>query len=278
MNYRLIDTHAHLDFEAFQENIDEILEKARSVGVEKIIVPGVTFDDSEKIINLIEKYDNLYGALAVHPSEVKNWNEDYYDLLKDYAQHEKIIAIGETGLDYYWDKTFIDTQKHVFRRHLELAEELNLPVIVHNRDAHADTLEILKEYSQVERMSEESFQRSKAPLQPSSLPLRKGVMHCFSGSAEFALDCIKIGYYIALGGPVTFKNAKKPKEVAQKIPLEYLLLETDSPFLTPHPHRGEQNDPSQIILIAETIADIRGLSVEEIANITSNNAERLFFQ
>ena len=253
MNYRLIDTHAHLDFDKLRENIDEVLADCKSVGVEKIIIPGVTLEDTPKIIELIEKYDNLYGAVAVHPSESKGWQEEHFYSLNDYAHHDKIVAIGETGLDYYWDKTFVDTQKHVFRRHLELAEELEIPVIVHDREAHADVLQIIKEYPDV-----------------------KGVMHCFSGSAEFALECVKAGYYIALGGPVTFKNAKKPKEVAGKVPIEKLLLETDSPFLAPHPFRGKENDPSKIILVAETIAEIKGLTVEEVANITSRNAERLF--
>ncbi|HBG49853.1 MAG TPA: hydrolase TatD, partial [Cyanobacteria bacterium UBA9971] len=194
MNYKLIDTHAHLDFEKLWENIEQVLENAKAVGVEKIIIPGVTLEDTPKIIDLIEKYDNLFGAVAVHPSEAKGWQEEYYGILKEYAQHDKIVAIGETGLDYYWDKTFKETQQHVFRRHLELAEELSIPVIVHDREAHADVLSILKEFPEV-----------------------KGVMHCFSGSAEFALDCVKIGYYIALGGPVTFKNAVKPKEVAAKV-------------------------------------------------------------
>lgn len=250
---KLIDTHAHLDFEDFQENFDEILEMSKDVGVEKIIIPGVTHEDTPKIINLIEKYDNLYGAVAVHPSEVKNWQESYYEKLKAYASHEKIVAIGETGLDYYWDKSFVDLQKHVFRKHLELAQELNLPLIVHDREAHLDVLNILKEFPEV-----------------------KGVMHCFSGSAEFALDCVIIGYYIALGGPVTFQNAKKPKEVAQKVPIEMLVLETDSPFLTPHPFRGKRNDPSKIILVAEAIAEIKNLSAEKVADITSQNAEKLF--
>lgn len=250
---KLIDTHAHLDFENFQEIIDEILEKSKVAGVEKIIIPGVTLEDTPKILNLIEKYDNLYGAVAVHPSEAKNWQENYYEILKNYAKHEKIVAIGETGLDYYWDKSFVETQKRVFRKHLELAQELSLPAIIHDRESHADVLGILKEFPEV-----------------------KGVMHCFSGSAEFAIDCVKIGYYIALGGPVTFKNAKKPKEVAQKVPIERLLLETDSPFLAPHPYRGSQNDSSKILLVAEAIAEIKNLSVEEVADITSQNAEKLF--
>ncbi len=252
-NYRLIDTHAHLDFEEFQVCFEEIRNEAEKAGVEKIIIPGVTLHDTPKIINIIEKYENIYGAVSVHPSEAKDWQDENYDKLKQNAQHEKIVAIGETGLDFYWDKSFIDMQKHVFREHIKLAKELHLPLIVHNREAHADTIEILKEFPQV-----------------------KGVMHCFSGSAEFASECVKIGYYIALGGPVTFKNAKKPKEVAEKIPLEWLLLETDSPFLAPHPFRGKQNDPSKIKLVAEEIAKIKGISFEEVANITSQNAENLF--
>ena len=250
---KLIDTHAHLDFEKFQENLDEVLENSKAVGVEKIIIPGVTLEDTPKIINLIEKYENLFGAVAVHPSEAKGWQAEYYEILKEYAQHDKVIAIGETGLDYYWDKTFKETQQHVFRRHLELAEELNIPVIVHDREAHDDVLEILKEFPEV-----------------------KGVMHCFSGNVEFALECVKIGYYIALGGPVTFKNAKDPKEVAKQIPIEKLVLETDSPFLAPHPYRGKENNPSKIILVAQTIAEIKGISVEELGEITSRNAEKLF--
>jgi len=251
--YRLIDTHAHLDFENYRENLDEIIGDALDAGVEKIIIPGVTLQDSPNIIEIIDRYDNIFGAVSIHPSEANNWKDGDYEQLKKYARHESIVAIGEAGLDYYWDKSFVEKQKHVFREHLRLADELTLPVIVHNRDAHADTLELIKEFPQV-----------------------KGVMHCFSGSAEFALECVEAGYYIALGGPVTFKNAKKPKEVAEKVPLEKLLVETDSPFLAPHPFRGKQNEPAKIKLVAEAIAEIKGISFEEAANITSQNAEELF--
>ena len=249
---KLIDTHAHLDFD-YEVSTDEVIREAREAGVEKVIVPGVVLKDIPKIIKIIEEYDNIYGAVAVHPSEAKDWQDEYYDELKNFARHEEIVAIGETGLDYYWDKSFVDKQKHVFREHLRLAQELNLPVIVHDRDAHQDTIDTLKEFPQV-----------------------KGVMHCFSGSAEFALECVKIGYYIALGGPVTFKNAKKPKEVAASVPLEKLLLETDSPYLAPHPFRGKQNTPAKIKLVAEQIADIKGISFEALAKATSQNAENLF--
>ncbi len=251
--YRLIDTHAHLDFEDLRENLDEVLGNALDAGVEKIIIPGVATDDIPEIIKIIDTYDNVYGAVAVHPTEAINWQDGDYEKLKDYARHEKIVAIGETGLDYYWDKTFLEKQKQVYKEHIRLALELDLPLIIHNRDAHADTIETLKEYPGV-----------------------KGVMHCFSGSPEFAMDCIKIGFYISLGGPVTFKNSRKPKEVAEKVPLERLLIETDSPFLAPHPFRGKQNDPSKVKLIAQAIAEIKGISFEEVANTTSGNAEKLF--
>ena len=254
-NYKIIDTHAHLDFDSYQDDLDHVLEKARAIGVEKIIVPGVTIKDAPRIIGLIEKYDYLYGTVSQHPSDVKDWNDDSYNQLKEYASHPKIVAIGETGLDYYWDKDNVELQKHVFKEHIRLAKELNLPLIIHNRDAHADTLGILKE------------------TEANDIG---GVMHCFSGSAEFALECIKFGFYISLGGPVTFKNAKKPKEVAKAVPLEKLLLETDSPFLTPHPYRGQRNDPSLIMLVAEEIAQIKDMPTEKVAEITTSNAEKLF--
>lgn len=254
-NYKLIDTHAHLDFKDYESNLDEILEEARANGIEKIIIPGVTVKDLDKIITLVEKYPDLFGAVALHPSDAKDWNENSYKKLKEYAQHPKIIAIGETGLDYYWDKTFIELQKFVFKEHIRLAKELNLPLIIHDREAHLNVLDILRETDAKES---------------------SGVMHCFSGNVEFAMDCIKLGFFIALGGPVTFKNAKMPKEVAQKIPLEKLLLETDSPFLAPHPYRGKINDPSKIVLIAEAVAELRNISIEEVAKITSSNAVKLF--
>lgn len=252
-NYRLIDTHAHLDYEGLTDNLDGIIGNAIDAGIEKMIVPGVELSGLPQIIEIIEKYDNVFGAVAVHPSEAKGWQDSNLDELRKYARHEKIVAIGETGLDYYHDKSFIDTQKQAFRAHLQLAREMSLPVMRHDREAHAHTIAILKEFPDV-----------------------KGVMHCFSGSVEFAMECINIGYYIALGGPVTFKNAHKPKEVAAKVPLDRLLLETDAPFLAPHPYRGQTNEPAYIKLIAEEIARLRGITIEELADATTANAEKLF--
>lgn len=251
---RLIDTHAHLDFTDYTDKLDEIIGNAKDAGVDKIIIPGVTLPEISRIIEIIENYDDIYGAVAIHPSEAKNWRDEDYEKIKTYAKHEKVVAIGETGLDYYWDKSFIDTQKHVFRQHLMLAKELSLPVIVHDREAHGDILKILKEFPEV-----------------------KGVMHCFSGDTEFARKCVEIGYYIAIGGVVTFKKAVELKKVAEAVSLGKLLLETDSPYLAPHPFRGKQNEPAKIKLVAQEIAKIRGISYEEVAKITSDNAERLFF-
>jgi TatD DNase family protein len=251
-NY-LIDTHAHLDYEGLGDNLDRVIGNALDAGVEKIIVPGVELAGIPRIIEIIEKYENVFGAVAVHPSDAKDWQDSDIDRLREYAQQEKIVAIGETGLDYYHDKSFIDTQKQAFRAHLQLARELELPVMIHDREAHADTMAIMKEFPDV-----------------------KGVMHCFSGSVEFAMECVNIGYYIALGGPVTFKNAHKPKEVAAAVPQGRLLLETDAPFLAPQPFRGQTNEPAYIKLIAEEIARLRGINLEELAGATSANAEKLF--
>ncbi|MEI7474919.1 MAG: TatD family hydrolase [bacterium] len=253
---RLIDTHAHLDFEDLSKNLDEIIKNCEINGIERVIIPGVTIKDTYKIIELIDKYDFLYGAVGLHPSDAKDWDDNSYETLKEYAKHDKVIAIGETGLDYYWDKTFNEQQQFVFKEHIRLSKELKLPLIVHDREAHGDVLKIIKETNAKEI---------------------GGVMHCFSGSAEFALECIKENFYIALGGPVTFKNAKQPKEVAKIIPIDKLVLETDSPFLAPQPFRGKTNDPSKVRLVAEEIADLRGITLKELSESTFNNSIKLFF-
>lgn len=254
-NINLIDTHAHLDFDDLRNNIDDVLAKCEENGVRKVIVPGVTLEDQRRVLDLVEQYDNLFASVGIHPSEAKSWNDTSYAELKAFASHPKVVAIGEIGLDYYWDKSFVEEQKHVFQEQVRLAKELGKPVIVHDREAHGDVLAILKE---------------------TDAASVGGVMHCFSGSLEFALECTKLGLYIALGGPVTFKNAHKPKEVATGVPLEKLVLETDSPFLTPHPFRGQQNDPSKVRLVAEEIARLRNISLKELADATSSNASRLF--
>lgn len=250
-----IDTHSHIDFEDFSVEFDSMLEQCKNVGVNKIIIPGVTQNDTPKIINLANTYSQLYCAIGIHPSEAKSWNDTTYNYFKDIATNPKVIAIGEIGLDYYWDKTFNDIQQEVFRLQIELAKELQKPIVVHDRDAHFDTLKIIKE--------------TKA----TDIGV---VLHCFSGSVEFLKECINEGCFISLGGVTTFKNALKPQEVAKAVPLERLMLETDAPYLTPVPYRGKTNYPYYIPLIAEQIAKLRGISIEEVATTTTKNAKDFF--
>lgn len=251
----LIDTHSHVDMiEEF--GVEEVIKNAKENGVAKIIVPCAYPKDVDKIFELVNKYDELYGFLGVHPSEVKDWDDGLIDKIKDYSKSEKIIGIGEIGLDYYWDKSFNDLQKEIFIKQIKLANDLNLPICVHDREAHKDSFDILKEYNNGSDV----------------------VMHCFSGSVEFAKECLKEGWYLALGGVVTFKNAIKMKEVAQEVPLDRLLLETDAPYLTPVPYRGKENQPAYVKFVAEEIAKLRNTTYEEIAASTSANAERIFFE
>jgi len=249
-NY-LIDTHAHLDM---YDDCESIIKTAEDYGVKKIIIPAVEEKYFEKIINIANSYENIFCQLGIFPSEAKSWSEDIKDKIIRLSKNKKVIAIGEVGLDYYWDKSFNDIQKEVFKEQILLANELNLPIVVHDREAHLDSFKLLKEYNKGSDV----------------------IFHCFSGSIEFARECIKEGWYIALGGVVTFKNAKKMKEVAKEIPLEKLLLETDSPYLTPVPYRGKENQPAYVKFVAEEIAKIREANMDEIITTTTENAERVF--
>ena len=249
----MIDTHSHINIiEGI--SLDEVINYAKKNGVDKIIVPSAYPKDIDDIMKLVEKYENVYGMLGLHPTEVKQWTDNLIDKIKEYSKHPKIVAVGEIGLDYYWDKSFNDLQKEVFIKQINIANELNLPISIHDREAHKDTFDILKEYNKGSKI----------------------VMHCFSGSIEFARECIKEGWYLALGGVVTFKNTVKVKEVASKIPLEKLLLETDAPYLTPTPFRGTQNQPAYTRYVAEEIAKLRGISVEEVDKVTTANTKRVF--
>lgn len=249
----MIDTHSHINMiEGL--SLDEIIKNAQEYGVEKIILPSAYPKDIDEVMEITSKYDNVYGLLGVHPSEVKDWTDDLIDKIKEYSKSPKIAGIGEIGLDYYWDKSFNDLQKEVFIKQIKLANELDLPISIHDREAHKDTFEILKEHNKDSKI----------------------IMHCFSGSVEFARECIKEGWYLALGGVVTFKNAIKMKEVAQEIPLDKLLLETDAPYLTPVPYRGKENQPAYTKFVAEEIAKLRGITFEEVDKITTENALKVF--
>ncbi len=253
MNKYLIDTHTHIDM-IESHTADEIIQLAAENNVKKMIIPGVTPDSDNVIFPLIEKYENCFGMLGVHPSEAKLYNEEAEEHIEKMLQHDKITAIGEIGLDYYWDKTFNDIQQEVFIKQIKLANKHNLPICVHDREAHKDTFDILKEYNKGSDV----------------------VLHCYSGSVEFAKECIKEGWYLGLGGVVTFKNAVKMKETAKEIPLEKIVLETDAPYLTPVPFRGKENQPAYVKYVAEEISYIKGIPLDEVAEITSQNAERIY--
>lgn len=246
----IIDTHAHLDMLSDPKGA---IERAFNSGVEKIIVPGVEPDTFNTVVDFANSYENVYAQLGIHPSEAQKFNDETAKRIIELAKNPKVVAIGEIGLDYYWDKTFVDVQKRVFKTQIEIANLLNLPIVVHDRDAHGDTFDILEQMN-----------------------AKKVLLHCYSGSLEFAQRCIKNGWLLAFGGVITFKNAKKARQVAENIPLEYIVLETDSPYLTPHPHRGEENEPKYINFVAKEIANIKDMTLNEVEKITTGNAERFF--
>ncbi|MCY7693042.1 TatD family hydrolase [Bacillus altitudinis] len=251
----LFDTHAHLNAEQYNEDLEQVIERAKSEKVEKIVVVGFDRPTITRAMELIEAYDFIYAAIGWHPVDAIDMTDEDLAWIKELSQHEKVVAIGEMGLDYYWDKSPKDVQKEVFRRQIALAKEVNLPIIIHNRDATEDVVTILKEEGAAEV---------------------GGIMHCFTGSLEIAKACMEMNFYISFGGPVTFKNAKKPKEVVKDIPSDRLLIETDCPYLTPAPFRGKRNEPSYVKYIAEQIAELREISFEELAALTTENAKKVF--
>jgi TatD DNase family protein len=250
----LFDTHAHLNAEQFDEDREEVLKRAQEMGVSRILNIGFNRDTIPTSLQLAEKYDYIYSSVGWHPQDAKDFTEGDYEWLKSLAKHPKVVAIGEIGLDYYWDTSPRDVQDRVFREQIRLAKEVKLPIIIHNRDAHEDVLKILRE-EHAEDVG--------------------GIMHAFSGSVEMAKACLDLNFYISFGGPLTFKNARKPKEVAKEVPLDRILIETDAPYLTPHPHRGKRNESGYVSYVAEVLAELRGLTVEEIARITYDNAVKV---
>lgn len=248
----LIDTHAHIDM--IEEPIMTILSEMQELGVKKVIIPSVEEKTMDKVLDLAEKNDNIYAMIGIYPTEAKTYSKEIEDKMLLRAKSSKVVAVGEIGLDYYWDKSFCDLQKEIFAKQIKLANSLNLPIVVHDREAHKDTFEVLKEFNQGSKV----------------------LFHCFSGSVEFMRECVREGWYIALGGVVTFKNAVKMKEVALEVPLDKLVLETDSPYLTPVPYRGKTNKPAYVKYVAEEIAKIRNMQVEELIDITTRNAEEFF--
>ena len=251
---RLFDTHAHYDSGAFNSDRMEVLASMPDQGVELILNPGCDLESSRTAIALAEQFPFVYAAVGVHPSDCGDWEDGWLDELRSLAGRPKVKAIGEIGLDYYWeDNPPRALQQNVFRRQLELAQSLCLPVIVHDREAHQDCLSIVREYPQV-----------------------AGVYHCYSGSLEDAKVLVKLGWMISFTGVITYKNARKALEVIEWLPMDRIMIETDSPYLTPEPFRGKRNDSGYVHLVAEAIARVKGLDVEEVARITLENGKRFF--
>ncbi|MBU5429047.1 TatD family hydrolase [Kineothrix sp. MSJ-39] len=248
----IIDSHAHYDDEAFEEDRDSLLQFMQDNGIEKIINVGANIKGSRASIALSEQYSFIYAAVGVHPSDTEELDEEKMAWLKEVSAKKKVVAIGEIGLDYYWPEPDREIQKKWFIKQMELAQEVNLPVIIHSRDAAQDTIEILRQFP------------------------ANGVIHCYSYTKESAKEFLKMGYYFGIGGVLTFKNAKKLKEAVMEIPMERILLETDSPYLAPEPNRGKRNSSLNIPYVVKELAQLKGISEEEVVNIATENTKKLF--
>jgi len=249
----LIDTHVHLNAHQFKDNVEEVIKRALENDVKKMIVVGFDDQTNKKAIELAERYDFIYATVGFHPTDAKDVTEKQLKDLIPLLEHEKVVGIGECGLDFYWDKEHNERQIELFRWHIELSIKYDMPLIIHMRDASEATYNVLSDYENL-----------------------KGIMHCYSGSAEMAPLFMDLGLHISLGGPVTFKNGRVPKEVALVVPLDKLLVETDSPYLSPHPFRGKTNEPARVKLVAEEIARLKNVSYRKIAEVTTKNAIQLF--
>ena len=247
------DTHAHYDDKAFDADRDAVLIACHESGVDYILDPGCDIESSKSALALAERFDFIYAAVGLHPEEISSLTDETFDRLRELAAHPKCAAIGEIGLDYYWDASQKELQKDIFRRQIELALALDKPIIVHDRDAHGDAFDIVSAY-----------------------PVLRGVFHCYSGSAELAKELLKRGWYLGFDGPVTYKNARKTLEVLEICPLDRLLIETDSPYLSPVPLRGQRNDSRNLSYVAAKIAEIKGCSPKVLAAEAAQNGKRLF--
>ncbi|MFD2045586.1 TatD family hydrolase [Ornithinibacillus salinisoli] len=251
----LFDTHVHVNARQFIEDRDEVIQRAFDTGVKYMVVVGFDRETIPLAIEIAEQYDTIYAAVGWHPVDAIDMKDEDLAWIEELSSHPKVVAIGEMGLDYHWDKSPKEIQKEVFRKQIRLAKKVNMPIIIHNREATEDIIEILQEEDAKEV---------------------GGIMHCYNDSISYVQACLEMNFYISLGGPVTFKNAPLPKEVAASVPLNRLLVETDAPFLAPHPNRGKRNEPAYVKLVAEKIAELRGLSFDEISKNTTDNAFTLF--
>ena len=250
----IFDTHAHYDDKQFAEDRDQVLSSMQEQGVGTIVDASATVDSWERVLELTKRYPFVYGMIGVHPDEVGDLNEENFARMEHLLHEEKVVAVGEIGLDYYWDKEQHEIQKEWFIRQLQLARKLNMPVNIHSREAAQDTMEIMKKYA--------------ADM--------KAIIHCYSYSKEMAEEYVKMGYLLGIGGVVTFKNAKKLKEVVKAVPLSHIVLETDCPYLAPEPNRGKRNASSNLIYVAQTIAELKGTTTEEVIAVTEENARKFY--
>ena len=248
----LVDTHCHLYFDELKNDMDGVLNRADELGVKRFICVGTNLTDSFESVKLAQQYENIYATAGIHPHDAGSVENNYIERLRKLSENYKIVAVGEMGLDYFRNISNPDEQKQVFKEQLNLAQEINKPIVFHNRDADKDTINILSDFSKV-----------------------NGVAHCFSSSYDTAIKLIEMGFYISFSGNLTFKNSHLP-EVAKKLPLDRLLVETDSPFLSPMPFRGKTNEPSRVRYVAEKLAEIFNSNIEHIADVTTTNAKALF--
>lgn len=253
----LVDTHCHLDFDRFDEDRDDVVARAAAAGVTRIIVPSLDLQNAPTVLGLADRYPGVYAAVGVHPNSAAGWQDSWLDTLRELARHPKVVAIGEIGLDYYWDKTPAEVQHHALQQQMALAAELDLPVILHNREADEDTVRMLTD----------------SPLRQRGRP---GVLHSFSTTWEVAEQVLEMGYFIGCTGPVTYPNADELREVMARVPIDRLLLETDAPFLAPQTQRGRRNEPAYVVDIAAKIAEVRSIKPAVIAAMTTENVACLF--
>lgn len=258
----LIDTHAHLDLPQFEADRDAVIERAQAAGVKVIVNAGADLESSRRAVALAEQHPGVYASVGVHPHDAKTLDGEVLAALRELARQPKVVAVGEIGLDFYRNLSPQDVQRRAFQAQLAWAARLGKPVIVHDREAHAEVLKALTSWA--------------AGLMRSPLAGRVGVLHSFSGDLSMAEQAIDLGFYISISGPVTYQNARRLAEIVQALPLDRLLVETDCPYLTPHPHRGKRNEPAYVRLVAEKIAAIKGLTLDEVAATTTANARRLF--
>lgn len=261
IDMKLIDTHIHLDFNAYDDDREAVLQRAQQQDVQWFLNPGTDIGTSQAAIRLAEKYESVFAGVAIHPNSTASWSPEILATIEHLAPHPKVVAIGEIGLDYYWDKSPKSVQQKAFEDQLALAARLEMPIIIHNREASEDVIAILRQW---------------VPSIPARLKDRPGVFHSFSAPSEIADAALELGFYLGFTGPVTYKKADDLRAIAARVPLDRMLIETDGPFLTPHPHRGQRNEPAYVHLVAERLAALRNVELEEFADQTTANAVRLF--